>query len=232
MRECPTHGALLGGYILGSLEPAEMEQMRSHVAECPYCGPESRGLGSLPGLLDAIEPADVPPPTLSPSIEEAVLDRFARERRARRSRRRRRLRLTLPRLAAAAATCALIAVLAVVLIGGEENGSTAYASVHLAPVGARSEAGGTAWAQAVPAGTRVRLRARGLSPRRGGMYELWCVRPDGSWVSGGTFRAANDGRAEATLTAAVRPGDYHVMVVTRHHEGKHGATLLRGQLRY
>jgi len=74
---CPTHGALLGGYVLGSLEPAEMDEMRLHVADCPYCGPESRALGALPALLDTIEPADVPPPALSPSVEEAVLDRFA-----------------------------------------------------------------------------------------------------------------------------------------------------------
>jgi hypothetical protein len=64
------------------------------------------------------------------------------------------------------------------------------------------------------------------------MYELWCVRSDGHWVSGGTFRAAGDGRAEAVLTAAVRPGDYHVMVVTRHEDGKRGPALLRGELRY
>jgi hypothetical protein len=64
------------------------------------------------------------------------------------------------------------------------------------------------------------------------MYELWCVRSDGRWVSGGTFRAASDGRAEAELTAAVRPGDYHSMVVTRHRDGKHGPTLLRGDLHY
>ena len=44
MRECPTHGALLGGYILGSLEPAEMEEMRRHVAECPYCGSTNTSL--------------------------------------------------------------------------------------------------------------------------------------------------------------------------------------------
>jgi hypothetical protein len=34
------------------------------------------------------------------------------------------------------------------------------------------------------------------------------------------------------LTAAVRPGDYHVMVVTRHKGGKPGPALLRGRLRY
>ena len=165
MSECPTHGELLGGYVLGRARAGGDggdAQPRGRAA--PTAGARRAGSARLPGLLDAIEPGDVPPPTLSPRVEEAVLDRFARERRARRARRRRRPRLTLPRLAAAAATCALIAVLAVVLIGGEENGSAAYASVRLAPVAARSDARGTAWAQAVPAGTRVKLRARGLSP--------------------------------------------------------------------
>ena len=154
MTACPTHGALLGGYILGSLDPAEMDEMRLHVADCPYCGPEARTLAVLPPLLDTIEPADVPPPALSPAVAEAVLDRFTRE------------------------------------------------------------------------------RARGLPA--GAMYELWCVRADGHWVSGGTFRPGHDGRAYADLTAAVRPGDYHVMVVTRHtgDEAEHGPALLRGSLRY
>ena len=68
MSACPTHGALLGGYVLGSLDPAEMEDMRVHVAGCPYCGPEAKALGALPALLDRIEPTDVPPPSLSPAI--------------------------------------------------------------------------------------------------------------------------------------------------------------------
>ena len=120
-------------------------------------------------------------------------------------------------------------MLALALLGEEEDDSHAYASARLAPIAAGSNASATAWAEDVPAGTRVRLRARGL---RDTMYELWCVRADGHWVSGGTFRAARDGRAEAVLTAAVRPGDYHVMVVTRHSEGDHGPALLRGRLRY
>jgi hypothetical protein len=227
---CPTHGALLGGYVLESLEPAEMEEMRRHVAECPYCGPEARALKTLPTLLDSIEPADVPPPSLPSTVEEAVLDRFARERRG--ARRPRRLRPTLPRLAALGAACAAAVVLALVLLGGDDEDSRAYASAKLAPVVANSAATATAWADDVPAGTRVRLRARGLPAKQGGMYELWCVRSDGRWVSGGTFRAAGDGRAEAVLTAAVRPGDYHVMVVTRHEGGKRGPALLRGELRY
>jgi anti-sigma-K factor RskA len=229
MSACPTHGALLGGYVLGSLDPAEMEEMRLHVAGCPDCGPEAKALGALPALLDRIEPTDVPPPSLSPAIEEAVLDRFAQERRRARRPRRRWPRLTLPRLGAIAAACAATVVLALVLLGEEDDPSHAYASARLAPIAAGSNASATAWAEDVPAGTRVRLRARGL---RDSMYELWCVRADGHWVSGGTFRAARDGRAEAVLTAAVRPGDYHVIVVTRHSEGDHGPALLRGRLRY
>ena len=118
MSGCASHGGLLGGYVLGSLDPAEMDEMRGHVSECPHCGPEARALASLPGLLDRIEPSDVPPPTLSPGVEEAVLDRFARERR--RAPKRRRGLLTVPRLAALGAAMAAAVVLAVVLIGGDE----------------------------------------------------------------------------------------------------------------
>ncbi|MEA2420513.1 MAG: hypothetical protein QOE60_2719 [Thermoleophilaceae bacterium] len=228
MSPCPTHGSLLGGYVLDSLEPSEMEEMRRHLADCAHCGPELRALEVLPKLLDQIEPADVPPPSLSPRVEEAVLDRFVSERGRARRPRRRRPRLSAPRFAGLVAACAAAVVLALVLLGDEE-GSHAYASAQLAPITAGSSAAATAWAEDVPAGTRVRLRAWGLP---GSMYELWCVRPDGRWVSGGTFRAGRDGNAEAVLTAAVRPGDYHVMVVTRHAMGKHGPALLRGRLRY
>jgi anti-sigma-K factor RskA len=229
---CPTHGALLGGFVLGSLEPAEMEEMRHHVPGCRYCEPEARALRQLPGLLDTIEPDDVPPPSLSPAVEEAVLDRFARERARRRGPRRGRLRVTLPRVAALAVACAAALALALVWLDGDEDGARAYASAQLAPMNASSNAAASAWADDVPAGTRVRLRAWGLPKRAGGMYELWCVREDGRWVSGGTFRTGRDGRAEAVLTAGVRPGDYHEMVVTRHQGGERGPALLRGRLRY
>jgi anti-sigma-K factor RskA len=232
---CTTHGELLGGYVLGSLDPAEMEEMRAHVAGCPLCGPEARELAGLPALLDHIEPADVPPPALSPTVEEAVLDRFARERgRRRRARRARRWALTPARIAALAAACAVVAL--ALVWGGDEDDGSAYASAKLAPLARGSSASATAWVAEVPAGTRVRLRARGLPTRTGTMYELWCVREDGHWVSGGTFRVGGDGRAEAELTAAVRPGDYHLMVVTRHARGaaqaERGPALLRGRLRY
>ena len=235
MTACPTHGALLGGFVLGSLEPAEMEEMRRHVADCPYCGPEARALGVLPSLLDSIDPVvEVPPPALPPQVEEVVLDRFARER-ARQRRPRRRLALPrIPRLAGLGAAAVASVVIALFVIGGNGEDSHAYASAKLGPVGGVRTASAVAWAEDVPAGTRVRLRARGLPGNGRGMYELWCIRSDGRWISGGTFRAADTGRADAVLTAAVRPGDYHVMVVTRltGSESNHGPALLRGELDY
>jgi anti-sigma factor RsiW len=231
---CPTHGTLLGGYVLGSLEPSEMDEMHLHVAGCPHCGPEAGALGPLPALLDSIDLADVPPPALSPSVEEAVLDRFTRER-ARGDRPRRRLPLLrAPRLPALGAACLAALVIAFLWLGDSDDDSHAYASAKLAPVGTVRTASAVAWADDIPAGTRVRLRAHGLPATGSAMYELWCIRADGHWVSGGTFRAAGDGRAEAVLTAAVRPGDYHVMVVTRHTGmgAVHGPPLLRGRLHY
>jgi anti-sigma-K factor RskA len=232
---CPTHGQLLGGYVLGALDPGEMEEMRRHVAECPHCGPEADRLAALPGLLDRIEPADVPPPTLSPQVEEAVLDRFARERGAASERPRRTLRVR-RRLAVlgAAGLAAIALALALLWPVGGENGEPAYANVSLGGLAAAPNAAASAELQEVPAGTRIRLEAHGLPPKGAEEYEVWCIRTDGRWVSGGTFRPNRKGWAEAELTAAVRPGDYHRMVVTERgpDDEPRGAAVLRGQLRY
>ena len=59
----------LGGYVLGALEPSEMEEMHRHVADCPTCAAEVRRLTPLPGLLDLVTPSDVPPPAASPEVE-------------------------------------------------------------------------------------------------------------------------------------------------------------------
>lgn len=234
MTGCPARAELVGGYVLGALEPGEMDAMRRHVAECPRCGPEVRELAGLPGLLNQIEPDEVPPPALSPEVEEAVLDRVARERRRdQHAPRTRRPFLTKRRVAVAAAACVAATALALALVWpNDEDDRRAYARAPLAAVADGRPATGMAYASEVPAGTRVSLRARGLRSGKGVLYELWCVRGDGRWVSGGTFRAGRDGRAQAELTAAVRPGDYHVMVVTRRSAGADRRTILRGHLKY
>jgi hypothetical protein len=67
----------------------------------------------------------------------------------------------------------------------------------------------------------------------GSFHELWCVRTDGRWINGGSFRARSNGTAAAELTAAVRPGEYHVVVVTRRSaSGERGPEVMRGKLTY
>ena len=53
MTGCPTLDELVGGYVLGALEQAEMDQMRRHIAECPRCGREVHGLAPARARLAA-----------------------------------------------------------------------------------------------------------------------------------------------------------------------------------
>jgi hypothetical protein len=223
---CRSHGDLIGPYVLGGLEPDEFEEMTRHLAECERCAAERRRLATLPALLDQAH-ADDTVAALSPQLEDAVLDRFVRERarsaRAPRSWRR----FAIP--AAAAATVMLAVVLALVLPGGGDQ--RAYARAELWSTSGHVL--GNATAAAVEGGTRVRLRAHDLPVRRDPVYELWCVRTDGRWINGGSFHARRDGTAAAQLTAAVEPGDYHVVVITRRSVGeKRGAEVMRGKLVY
>ena len=225
MTGCRDYGDLIGPYILGALEPAEMEEMTQHLAECDRCALERRRLAGLPALLDAAH-ADDTIAALSPQLEDAVLDQFVQER-ARSARPRRRwARIAIP--AAAAATVILGVVLALVLPGG---GDSAYARAELWSTS--GEVLGTASAAEVDGGTRVRLRAHDLPVGHGQVYELWCVRSDGRWINGGSFHARSDGTAAAQLTAAVSPGEYHVVVITRRSAGgERGAEVMRGKLSY
>ncbi|MFF9128340.1 anti-sigma factor family protein [Streptomyces sp. NPDC014889] len=55
------HDALrlaLGGYVLGALPPAEMEQVRDHLAGCAECRAEHTQLAGLPALLATVTAAE------------------------------------------------------------------------------------------------------------------------------------------------------------------------------
>jgi len=222
---CDSHADLVGGYVLGALDPAEEAAMRRHIEECDQCRREYESLARIPALLDRIEPADVPPPAPAASLEAAVLDRIARER----GERTVRPRLAWPprrALAGAVAAVAVALVVALLVRGSETDSAYAWGKLH----GARG-AGGNFTVEKVPAGTRVNLNVNGLSAAGPG-YEVWCVRTDGRWVSGGSFRPRSDGQADVELTAAVTPGEYHVVVLTQRGTGKRGAEVARGKLRY
>jgi Anti-sigma-K factor rskA/Putative zinc-finger len=222
---CRTHADLIGPYVLQALEPDEMEAMRRHLAGCPRCAAEVRSLAKIPALLDRAG-ADDEIAQLSPGMEEEVLDRFVRERAAPRARRRRWPRIAIPAIAVAA----LIAGILVATL--PDGGGAAYATADLwSPAG--GGAGGSAEAAEVAGGTRVKLSAHDLPVSRGRAYELWCIRSDGRWINGGSFRARPDGTAAAELTAPVRPGEYHVVVITRRSPDRlPGAEVMRGKLTY
>ena len=72
---------LLGGYVLHALEPDEAESVHLHLATCPACAAELEQLAGIPAVLDTagvavVENSIERPPA---ALEEAVLDRFARE---------------------------------------------------------------------------------------------------------------------------------------------------------
>ena len=225
MSGCRDFGDLVGPYVLGSLEPGETEEMTRHLAKCDRCAREHRRLAKLPELLDAAQ-ADDTVALPSPQLEDAVLDRFVKERAPSARPSRRWPRIAIP--AAAAAAVILAVVLALVLPGGDES---AYARADL--WGKSGRVLGNASVAKVEGGTRVQLRAHDLPVRHEAVYELWCIRTDGRWINGGSFHARSDGTAAAELTAAVSPGEYHMVVVTRRSAGgERGAEVMRGELKY
>jgi anti-sigma factor RsiW len=244
---CARYRELLGGYVLQALEPDEAADVRRHLRSCPDCRSEHTELAVVPGLLDVLgssdEAAEAPPRAL----EEAVLDRFARERRRlvrapRRHRprwaggRTRRHRRWWVGGAVAAAGAGAVAVLALAGVFCSPAGEPAFGYVRLAGTASAADASAHADLHAVRAGTRVRLEARGLPAGRSHVYELWCVPDDGRWISGGTFRVDARGGAQVTLSSAARPGDYELMLVTRRPERRpesaRGATVLEGRVEY
>jgi hypothetical protein len=141
-------------------------------------------------------------------------------------------------LAAAAITFGLTSA-----IGGGDSDSQKSYGAHLRAVAGAAPGQGAVPARAArpyayarlsrsASGTRVQLKATGLAAAPGTVYELWCIYPDGSKVSAGTFRAGPGGRAEASMTTAARVGEYHRLSVERRDPGHPGRRLLAGDIAY
>ncbi|MEV6056640.1 zf-HC2 domain-containing protein [Streptomyces sp. NPDC052107] len=72
------HDALrltLGGYILGTLPSAEMEQVRVHLAACAECRAEHVQLAGLPALLATVTEAEAAGQTV-PAVDRDLADRL------------------------------------------------------------------------------------------------------------------------------------------------------------
>ena len=227
MTDCAAYRELLGGYVLGALSAEDTALVERHIESCPRCGREYGELAGLPALLDMAGSADAELEAPPPALEEAVLDRFARERRglAPPSRRQRRAL----RVGAALAAAAVAVAIVLVATGAFSSSPGKPYFGHARLTGER----GAAYAslRAVRAGTQVQLRVHDLGDASPGVYELWCIPDHGQWVSGGTFRVGSGGSAEVELTSAARPGDYERVLVTRRSEDDR-RVVLAGRVEY
>jgi hypothetical protein len=247
---CSDCRSLLGGYVLHALEPDEADAVRRHLAACPACEEEHGQLTGIPAMLDAAGTVDTAPERPPAALEEAVLDRFAREhpghppqeqepRPSVRDRLRaplRNLSRPLPAALAGAAAAAVITAVLIVLPGaGDTQGSGEQYQARLS--GSPAAPGATASAQlrVFASGTHVRLSVRGLRSGPGTVYELWCLRNDGAKVSAGTFRTDASGRADVSLTTAAVPGEYHRLGVERRSlppASQPGVGVMAGEIQF
>ncbi|KOV57416.1 anti-sigma factor [Streptomyces sp. MMG1121] len=65
----------LGGYVLGTLSPTEMDRVRTHLAECEQCQSEYARLSGLPSLLATVTEAEAAGRTV-PTADGILADRL------------------------------------------------------------------------------------------------------------------------------------------------------------
>ena len=232
---------LLGGYVFEALEPDEAAAVRAHLSGCAACTAELASLAELPHLLDLAAPVSHPTEPLEPSSEEALLDRFARDRESaapqpkRRRRRLPRIAWTTPRVAVASALAAAALTFATMAALDDDPSQPAASRSYVVPLraAASAPAGGKLRARVslyrVRGGTGVHLWASGLPAGPGRVYEMLCEKRGWS-ASAGTFRADAHGRVEAKLTTAARVGEYDSLRVVYRDERGHTRDVLTGRL--
>jgi anti-sigma-K factor RskA len=180
-------------YVLGALEPDEVEAFRRHLSGCVVCRDEVMAFQDAVNGLPATAPQYQAPRHLRRRVLSAVREDARRRRRASPGRRAWRPAAR-PRPAvaiAAAATIALVVLAGVEIAGGSGGTRTLSASVGDAQLRLN--------------GTHADLVVRHLPPPpRGRIYELWVKRGDHPPSPTNTlFSVSSQGTADVGVPGAV-----------------------------
>jgi hypothetical protein len=254
---CDDVRALVGGHVLGALEPAEEEAVRAHLSTCTECARAAADMAVVPALLDRLgvgpgePPADRPPAHL----EDAVLAAHARgvsppthgeaddglatgaESRATGRARARRRRWRPALWAGGGLAAGAFLTLVVLFVAGPfDVGGRSTLDAALAGSPAAPGATGHVEMERVDNGCQIDVYVEGLPPSRdGAVYEVWFVRDQGR-VSAGTFGVGDDGEARVRLTAAVDPREFSRIGVSLEPNpddpAVNGPNVLSGSLGY
>lgn len=231
MPEVPNPHVDLAGYLLGQLEADERVRFEAHLAGCGDCAREFEELSAVTRMLDmAAAPHELPPDLEARTmlaVERADADAAVTARPVARTAHRAApaapsaFGSRFVRLAAAAVVAAVVlggaAFAGARLLGGDEPGTL---EVQAVLVGDNGRIEVAAEVRKVGIGRIVEFRTDDLPILpTGEFYELWFVGPGDSperpnRISAGTFHPDEDGRSHVTLTAAVDPAKYPVLVVT------------------
>jgi anti-sigma-K factor RskA len=213
---------LTGAYAVDALTGDELDEFEKHLAQCPPCAEEVRGLRETAarlGLATAIEPP--------PWMRQQVLDATHRVRQlppsgvrlitADGARPRRRLSRRLPRSIAVTAMAAAIVVLAILQVGTRHQLQQAQANNQtIASVLAASDAhiqlgsstvGGTVTAVISKHDREAVVTASGMpTPGHARVYQLW-VMSGGIARSVGLLPGSSARATSPVLADDVQPGD-------------------------
>jgi hypothetical protein len=232
---------LAGGFVLGALEPGEMDAVREHVGSCRESHAELTELGGAAQALaldvDPIEPA----PSLRQRIVGAISGTPARTAGVAVGAPRRTWWRTLTPLAWAGALAIVVLAGSTIYLAGQLGGSRSYAdalarAVALAaqpgsrtvvlaaqagqPVGA---AGGIAVLPATGSGLLV---AQGLAATNGSqVYEAWIIQGSAAPVPAGSFTVGGDGRGVLGAVVPAAPGAVTVALTREPGPGATKPTL-------
>ncbi|MFG2939407.1 zf-HC2 domain-containing protein [Streptomyces sp. NPDC048282] len=228
--------ALLGAYVLGTLDEQEVRAVDEHVASCDRCREELDGLREMEAAL-----GEVPPEAFldgPPEGGDLLLQRTLRQARGERDVEVRRHRTV---LAAVAAVAAVAVLGGGVLIGKNMGGTTGAvadppqssisAPATLPPVGTRSASGTSATTgsrmtvRVTPAASWVRVNASVAGIPVGEHCRLIVESKDGSREIAGSWVVADRNKGANLDGSAAVPIDDVARIVVENDQGKEYVSL-------